>query len=84
MLSTLFGYVLRAEGKKGKVMFSFENTPDPEDVKALEEAEGVKIENLKKLKELRDMEGIDDKTYEEAVNKYKAEKNKHSSGDAEF
>ena len=80
MLSTLLGYVLRAEGKKGEVMFYFENTPDPEDVKALEEAEGVKIENLKKLKELRDMEGIDDKTYEEAVNKYKAEKNKHSSG----
>ena len=84
MLSTLFGYVLRAEGKKGKVMFYFENTPDPEDVKALEEAEGVKIENLKKLKELLDMEGIDDKTYEEAVNKYKAEKNKHSSGMRSF
>ena len=80
MLSTLLGYVLRAEGKKGEVMFYFENTPDPEDVKALEEAEGVKIENLKKLKELRDMEGIDDETYEKAVNKYKAEKNKHSSG----
>ena len=80
MLSTLFGYVLRAEGKKGKVMFYFENTPDPEDVKALAEAEGAKIENLKKLKELRDMEGIDDKTYEEAVNKFKAEKDKHSSG----
>ena len=79
-LSTELGYVLRAEGVKGKVMFSFENTPDPEDVKAIAEAEGVKIENLKKLKELRDMEGIDDKTYEEAVNKYKAEKNKHSSG----
>lgn len=80
MLSTLFGYVLRAEGKKGEVMFYFENTPDPEDVKALEEAEGVKIENLKKLKELLDMEGIDDETYEKAVNKYKAEKNKHASG----
>lgn len=84
MLSTLLGYVLRAEGKKGKVMFYFENTPDPEDVKALEEAEGVKIDNLKKLKELRDMEGIDDKTYEEGVNKYKAEKNKHSSGMRSF
>ena len=84
MLSTLLGYVLRAEGKKGEVMFYFENTPDPEDVKALEEAEGVKIDNLKKLKELRDMEGIDDKTYEEAVNKYKAEKNKHSSGMRSF
>lgn len=79
-LSTELGYVLRAEGVKGEVMFYFENTPDPEDVKAMEEAEGVKIDNLKKLKELRDMEGIDDKTYEEAVNKYKAEKNKHSSG----
>ena len=79
-LSTELGYVLRAEGVKGEVMFYFENTPDPEDVKAMAEAEGVKIENLKSLKELRDMEGIDDKTYEEAVNKYKAEKDKHSSG----
>ena len=79
-LSTELGYVLRAEGVKGKVMFYFENTPDPEDVKAMAEAEGVKIENLKSLKELRDMGGIDDKTYEDAVNKYKAEKNKHSSG----
>ena len=84
MLSTLLGYVLRAEGTKGEVMFYFENTPDPEDVKALEEAEGVKIDNLKKLKELRDMEGIDDKTYEAAVNKYKAEKDKHSSGMRSF
>ena len=84
MLSTLLGYVLRAEGRKGKVMFYFENTPDPEDVKALEEAEGAKIENLKKLKELRDMEGIDDETYEKAVNKYKAEKGKHSSGARSF
>ena len=79
-LSTEFGYVLRAEGVKGEVMFYFENTPDPEDAKALAEAEGVKIENLSKLKTLLDMEGIDAKTYEEAVNKYKAEKNKHSSG----
>ena len=79
-LSTELGYVLRAEGVKGKVMFYFENTPDPEDVKAIAEAEGVKIENLKKLKELRDMEGIDEETYTNALNKYKAEKNKHSSG----
>ena len=79
-LSTELGYVLRAEGVKGKVMFYFENTPDPEDVKAIAEAEGVKIDNLKKLKELRDMDGIDDESYEKAVNKYKAEKNKHSSG----
>ena len=79
-LSTELGYVLRAEGVKGEVMFYFENTPDPEDVKAVAEAEGVKIENLKKLKELRDMDGIDDETYEDEVNKYKAEKNKHSSG----
>ena len=84
MLSTLFGYVLRAEGKKGKVMFYFENTPDPEDVKALAEAEGAKIANLKSLKELRDMEGIDNETYEKAVNKFKAEKNKHSSGARRF
>ena len=80
MLSTLLGYVLRAEGKKGKVMFYFENTPDPEDMKAIAEAEGAKIENLKALKELRDMEGIDDETYEAEVNKFKAEKDKHSSG----
>lgn len=79
-LSTELGYVLRAEGVKGEVMFYFENTPDPEDVKAIADAEGVKIENLKKLKELRDMDGIDAETYEKAVNKYKAEKNKHSSG----
>ena len=83
-LATELGYVLRAEGVKGEVMFYFENTPDPEDVKALAEAEGVKIDNLKKLKELRDMEGIDDKTYEEAVNKYKAEKAKHSGGMRSF
>lgn len=83
-LSTELGYVLRAEGVKGEVMFYFENTPDPEDVKAMEEAEGVKIDNLKKLKELRDMEGIDDEAYEDAVNKYKAEKNKHSSGMRSF
>ena len=80
VLSTQFGYVLRAEGVQGEVTFYFENTPDPEDVKALAEAEGAKIANLKSLKELRDMEGIDDKTYEEAVNKFKAEKDKHSSG----
>ena len=84
VLSTLFGYVLRAEGKKGEVMFYFENTPDPEDVKALAEAEGAKIANLKSLKELLDMEGIDDKTYEKAVNKFKAEKGKHSSGARSF
>ena len=81
LLSTQLGYVLRAEGKQGKVTFYFENTPDPEDAKAIAEAEGVKIENLKKLKELRDMEGIDAETYEKAVNKYKAEKDKHSSGE---
>ena len=84
VFSTLFGYVLRAEGQKGKVLFYFENTPDPEDVKALEEAEGVKIDNLKKLKELRDMDGIDAKTYAAAVNKYKAEKAKHSAGMRSF
>ena len=84
VFSTLFGYVLRAEGQKGKVIFYFENTPDPEDVKALEEAEGVKIDNLKKLKELRDMDGIDAKTYAAAVNKYKAEKEKHSAGMRSF
>ena len=83
-LSTELGYVLRAEGVQGQVMFYFENTPDPEDIKAMEEAEGVKIDNLKKLKELRDMEGIDNETYEDAVNKYKAEKDKHSSGMRSF
>lgn len=84
VLSTQLGYVLRAEGVKGEVMFYFENAPDPEDVKAIAEAEGVKIENLKKLKELRDMEGIDDETYEAEVNKFKAEKDKHSSGVRSF
>ena len=83
-LSTELGYVLRAEGVKGEVMFYFENTPDPEDMKAIAEAEGVKIENLKKLKELRDMDGIDAESYAEAVNKYKAEKDKHSSGVRSF
>lgn len=61
-------------------MFYFENTPDPADVKALAEAEGVKIDNLKKLKELQDMNGIDRKTYQDAVNKYKSEKSKHAAG----
>ena len=78
--STLLGYALRAEGVQGKVMFYFENTPDPQDVKAMAEAEGVKIANLKALKELRDMEGIDGKVYEDAVSKFTAEKNKHSAG----
>ena len=78
--STLLGYALRAEGVQGKVMFYFENTPDPQDVKALAEAEGVKISNLKALKELHDMDGIDGKVYEDAVSKFKAEKNKHSAG----
>ena len=79
VLGTLFGYVLRAVGVQGEVMFNFENTPDPMDVKALEEAEGVKLDNLKKLKELLDMGGIDKKTYQVAVEKYKAEKGKHSA-----
>ena len=61
-------------------MFYFENTPDPQDVKAIAEAEGVKIENLQKLKELEKMEGIDSETYMDAVEKYKSEKNKHSAG----
>ncbi|MDE0482840.1 MAG: hypothetical protein OXI67_09700 [Candidatus Poribacteria bacterium] len=77
-LSTLFGYVLRTEGVQGEVTFHFENTLDPQDIKALEEAEGVRIDNLKKLKELRDMDGIDDATYQKAVNQYKVEKEKHS------
>ena len=79
VLETLLGYVLRAEGVQGEVIFYFDNTPDPEDVKAIAEAEGVKIENLKKLKELRDMDGIDEATYEDALSKYKAEKEKHSA-----
>ena len=55
-------------------MFYFENTPDPQDVKALAEAEGVKIANLKALKELRDMDGIEKDVYEDAVSKFKSEK----------
>ena len=78
--STLLGYVLRAEGRQGEVMFFFENTPDPQDVKMLAEAEGAKIENLKKLKELKDMDGIDDGMYTDSVEKFKAEKEKHSAG----
>ncbi|MCE2416701.1 hypothetical protein J4G07_22215, partial [Candidatus Poribacteria bacterium] len=80
VMSTLLGYVLRTEGRQGKVMFYFENTPDPMDVKAMAEAEGVKIDNLKKLKELRDMEGVDDEVYADAVDKFKSEKEKHSAG----
>ena len=80
VFSTLLGYVLRAEGRQGKVMFYFENTPDPMDVKAMAEAEGVKIDNLKKLKELQDMDGIEADVYEDAVEKYKSEKTKHSAG----
>ena len=79
-LSTLGEYVFRAEGVQAEVNIYFENTPDPADVKALEEAEGVKLDNLKKLKELRDTGGIDEKIYQDAVNKYKAEKMKHSAG----
>ena len=80
VFSTLLGYVLRAEGRQGKVTFYFENTPDPQDVKAIAEAEGVKIENLTKLKQLQDMEGIEADVYEDAVEKFKSEKNKHSAG----
>ena len=80
VFSTLLGYVLRAEGRQGKVMFYFENTPDPMDIRQIAEAEGVKIDNLKKLKELQDMEGIDDKDYQDALEKFKSEKNRHSAG----
>ena len=61
-------------------MFYFENTPDPQDVKMLAEAEGAKIENLQKLKSLKDMDGIDDADYEDALEKFKSEKHKHSAG----
>ena len=50
------------------------------DVKAMAEAEGIKIENLQALKELRDMDGIEKDVYEDAVSKFKSEKNKHSAG----
>ncbi|MCY3723316.1 MAG: hypothetical protein OXG97_13925 [Candidatus Poribacteria bacterium] len=80
VFSTLLGYVLRAEGRQGKVMFYFENTPDPMDIRQIAEAEGVKIDNLKKLKELQDIEGIDDKDYQDALEKFKSEKNRHSAG----
>lgn len=72
-LSTLFGYVLRVAGIQGQVNFHFDSALDPIDIKALQEAEGEKIENLKKLKELRDADGIDDATYQKAVNQYKSE-----------
>ena len=80
VFSTLLGYVLRAAGRQGQVMFYFENTPDPMDAKAIAEAEGVKIDTLKKLKELQTMDGIEEDVYEDAVEKYKAEKDKHSAG----
>ncbi|MYG00012.1 hypothetical protein F4212_12900 [Candidatus Poribacteria bacterium] len=70
-LSTLFGYVLRAEGVQGQVTFHFDTTLDPVDIKELAEADGTKIDNLKKLKDLRDSDGIDDATYQKAVNQYK-------------
>ena len=79
-LSTLLGYVLRAEGRQGEVTFYFENTPDPQDVKAMAEAEGVKIENLQKLKELEKIDGIDSATYQDALEKFKSEKDRHSAG----
>ena len=83
--STLLGFVLRAEGKQGKVMFNFENTPDPEDVKLQEEAESAKLENLKKLKELADAGTIDAATYQLAVNQYKAKvESSHSAGARSF
>ena len=77
--STLFEYVLRAAGVQGHVNFHFETTLDPMDIKALQEAEGLKIDNLMKLKELRDADGIDDATYQKAVNKYKVEREAHTS-----
>ena len=63
----------------GQVTFHFDVTLAPMDIKDLAEAEGIKIDNLKKLKELRDMNGIDDDTYQKAVNQYKVEKEKHSA-----
>lgn len=72
-LSTLFGYVLRVAGIQGQVNFHFNTTLDPMDIKALQEAEGVKIDNIKKLKELQDKNGIDEETYQKAINKYKSE-----------
>ena len=80
VFSTMLGYVLRAEGRQGKVMFYFENTPDPQDVKAMAEAEGQRIDNLKKLKELENMEGIDSDIYTDALETFKSEKDKHSAG----
>ncbi len=70
-LSTLFGYVLRAEGVQGQVTFHFDTSLDPVDIKDLAEAEGMKLDNLMKLKDLRDVDGIDDDTYQKAVNQYK-------------
>ena len=80
VFSTLLGYVLRAEGRQGQVMFYFENTPDPQDVKDMAEAEGVEIDNLKKLRELQDMDGIEANVYQDAVNTYTAKQKKHSAG----
>lgn len=77
-LSTLFGYVLRAAGVQGHVNFHFESTLDPMDIKALAEAEGVKIDNLTKLKQLKDTDGIDETTYQHALHRYQQEHAIHS------
>ena len=83
--ATLLGYVLRAEGKQGQVMFNFDNTPDPEDVKQYEEAESAKLDNLKKLKELADTGTIDTATYQLSLNQYKAKvESAHSAGARSF
>ena len=79
VMGTLLKYVLRVEGRQGKVMFYFENTPDPEDVRQIAEAEGAKIENLKRLKELDKMGGLEDGMYQQALDKFKAEQNAHSA-----
>ena len=75
----------RAEGRQGKVTFYFENTPDPQDVKAMAEAEGCQnCRILRNLNNLENMDGIEAEVYQDAVEKYIAEKSKHSAGDARF
>lgn len=80
VMGTLLKYVLRAEGRRGKVRFYFENTPDPMDTLHFAEAEKVEIENLKNLKELDERGGLEEGMYDDALQKFKAKQTKHGAG----
>ena len=74
------GYVLRAEGRQGKVTFYFREHAGSHGRESNGGSGGQKIENLKELKELEKMDGIDSATYQDALEKFKSEKHKHSAG----